>query len=236
MNPKKELRAQRHHLVALTMISDTHNRLGTIIDQLKPTENALNVLIFAGDATTQGSLFEFAIFAKEIEKVSTLFDHVLIVLGNHEFYGGVSVAKFKETLKSLQNVRILEEESYEINGLVFYGVSGYALGDEEDGRKYWVKIPEETDILVTHCPPFGILDKTKEGESAGSKGLREEVLTRVRPHFHVFGHIHEGNGTQHLQGTTFVNCASCDEKFKLKNGPFVFDSEGKEVPKIIPKL
>ena len=52
----------------------------------------------------------------------------------------------------------------------------------------WKELPK-VDILVTHGPPFGILDKTNEGKNAGSELLLKEVL-RLKPKLHLFGHIH----------------------------------------------
>jgi Icc-related predicted phosphoesterase len=47
--------------------------------------------------------------------------------------------------------------------------------------------------LVTHGPPYGILDKTDGGKHGGSEFLLKEVL-RIKPKLHLFGHIHEGRG------------------------------------------
>jgi Icc-related predicted phosphoesterase len=56
----------------------------------------------------------------------------------------------------------------------------------------WKNIPK-VDILVTHCPPYKILDKADSGKHGGSKALRNKVL-EIKPKFHLFGHIHEGSG------------------------------------------
>lgn len=51
------------------------------------------------------------------------------------------------------------------------------------------------DVMVTHGPPAGVLDKVvgRRGENVGCKFLMEAVR-RARPRLHVFGHIHEGYG------------------------------------------
>ena len=61
-------------------------------------------------------------------------------------------------------------------------------------QEKWAKIPDDVDILVTHSPPFGVLDKDSEGEQAGCRDLLETVTGRVRPRVHVFGHIHASSG------------------------------------------
>ncbi|PWY95550.1 hypothetical protein BO94DRAFT_552442 [Aspergillus sclerotioniger CBS 115572] len=50
------------------------------------------------------------------------------------------------------------------------------------------------DIMVTHGPPYGILDQVVPGHvSVGCEHLYRAVK-RARPRLHVFGHIHEGHG------------------------------------------
>jgi Icc-related predicted phosphoesterase len=70
--------------------------------------------------------------------------------------------------------------------------------------KHWKKIPANTDIQITHGPPYGILDKNRVGFSAGCQSLKR-VVKRIKPMLHVFGHIHERSGMVELVDTTFVN-------------------------------
>lgn len=53
-------------------------------------------------------------------------------------------------------------------------------------------IPDEVDIVITHGPPKGILDRCPEGNVGCEKLLR--AIRRVKPTMHCFGHIHEGHG------------------------------------------
>lgn len=46
---------------------------------------------------------------------------------------------------------------------------------------------------------------------------------RVRPLYHVFGHIHEGYGMWTDGTTAFINASTCNIKYKAENGPIVFD-------------
>ena len=70
--------------------------------------------------------------------------------------------------------------------------------------KHWKKIPANTDIQITHGPPYGILDKNRVGFSAGCPSLKRAVK-RIQPKLHVFGHIHEDSGMVKLERTTFLN-------------------------------
>ncbi|KAL8917095.1 MAG: hypothetical protein Q9172_005980 [Xanthocarpia lactea] len=57
------------------------------------------------------------------------------------------------------------------------------------------------DILLTHGPPAGILDRTRHGENVGCEHLLRAVR-RCRPRLHCFGHIHEGWGAQRTSWVT----------------------------------
>jgi Icc-related predicted phosphoesterase len=54
-------------------------------------------------------------------------------------------------------------------------------------------IPDDTDILITHTPPIGHGDLCCSGVRAGCVELLSTVQNRVKPKYHVFGHIHEGS-------------------------------------------
>jgi Icc-related predicted phosphoesterase len=86
----------------------------------------------------------------------------------------------------------------------------------DDIRKHWDKIPPSTDILITHGPPYGILDKTKRGELVGCKDILP-LIEKIKPRLHVFGHIHEENGMKKIGETIFVNGSVLDERYNLVN-------------------
>ena len=67
-------------------------------------------------------------------------------------------------------------------------------------------MPKEVDILITHTPPLGILDKNHKGKNCGSKSLKIIALNR-KPKYHIFGHIHEAYGMIKIESTTFLNVA-----------------------------
>ncbi|RMZ90811.1 hypothetical protein DV736_g1947, partial [Chaetothyriales sp. CBS 134916] len=49
------------------------------------------------------------------------------------------------------------------------------------------------DIMLTHGPPLGILDRTFRGDDVGCEHLRRAV-ERAKPRMNCFGHIHEAWG------------------------------------------
>ena len=66
-------------------------------------------------------------------------------------------------------------------------------------------------LLITHAPPYGILDQ--DGSiHYGSNELLSRV-TAVRPRIHLFGHIHKANGLEESGGTVFSNAAMMDEHY-----------------------
>jgi calcineurin-like phosphoesterase family protein len=102
-----------------------------------------------------------------------------------------------------------------------------------DIRDHWNLIPDNTDVLVTHGPPFGFGDEVEKFhnpevvEKAGDRDLYEAVL-RVRPFLHVNGHLHSGYGQRTLyhddgQSTVIVNASVLNENYKLVNKPIVIE-------------
>lgn len=82
-------------------------------------------------------------------------------------------------------------------------------------------IPEETDVLITHGPPFGILDRTISGLEVGCEDLLK-TIKKLKPKFHLFGHIHEAYGEENGINTTFINGSLLDEHYNLVNAPKEF--------------
>jgi|SRR5882757_196569 len=85
----------------------------------------------------------------------------------------------------------------------------------------WALIPDDIDILITHGPPYGILDLTDEGRCVGSKSLQMELFRRLRPKLLVCGHIHEAYGIEPPGGIVerAVNCSHVNEDYKPVNKP-----------------
>lgn len=73
-------------------------------------------------------------------------------------------------------------------------------------EKIWEGVPQNLDILVTHGPPFGVLDKSVFNPNAGSKTILEFV-ERAQIPLHIFGHIHEAKGDIQIGNTHFYNVA-----------------------------
>lgn len=116
----------------------------------------------------------------------------------------------------------------------------------EELLQKWNLIPEDTDILVTHTPPIGHGDLVCSNIRAGCVDLLNVVQQRIKPKYHVFGHIHEGNGIRYSNSIyntripfvdygvstdgkiIYVNGSICDINYMPNNLPIVFDVKKQE--------
>ena len=98
-------------------------------------------------------------------------------------------------------------------------------------RTAWARIPERTDVVVTHVPPLGLMDlgpvdpdgvQRRRGCSALLARLRQ-----VRPRLHLFGHNHHETGLRVVEGTTHVNAALLDDEYRLVRPPVVLELEAR---------
>ncbi|MCJ1453583.1 hypothetical protein MMC28_003930 [Mycoblastus sanguinarius] len=87
------------------------------------------------------------------------------------------------------------------------------------------------DVMLTHGPPMGILDRTSHGEHVGCEHLRRAVQ-RCKPRLHCFGHIHEGWGVERMYWKTEEATAHARDQQKiLQNRSAYYDvSEGSGSP------
>ena len=152
----------------------------------------------------------------------------MAIFGNHSWIG----EKARHRIPVMpDNFRYIQDESIELFGLKIYGTAwslpfnnwAFNLPEEELCRKF-AHIPNNIDILITHSPPFGILDSTPIKKNLGSKSLLEKVV-QVKPQFHIFGHIHHGYGqhTDKDNNITFMNVSLLDEGYNFVNEPMIIE-------------
>jgi len=208
----------------LVCLSDTHNAH----DGLRVPEG--DVLVHAGDFTGRGHRTEIEKFGKFFSKLP--HRHKVIVAGNHDF---MFEREPEEALALLGDVTYLQDSGVNIGGLEFWGSPwqpeyhnwAFNLPRGEEIAKKWSLVPESTDVLVTHGPPAGIMD---ELHSFGAIGCEELALARkrIQPRLHIFGHVHEGYGSQVDDGILSVNAANCNLWYRAVNPPVVVDWDGTE--------
>jgi len=202
----------------IVIISDTHG----MHDKLAIPEG--DILIHAGDMCNAGKLREVVEFNDWIGDLP--HEHKIVIAGNHDW---CFERQPNKTQAILTNCTYLQDSSVEIDGLKFFGSpwqpefcnGAFNIRRGHDLRIKWSTIPDDVDVLITHCPPFGFGDGTFYGESAGCVDLAKRVK-EIRPRLHAFGHIHEGYGRWDKGGTTYVNGSSCNFNYQPVNPPLVF--------------
>jgi Icc-related predicted phosphoesterase len=70
----------------------------------------------------------------------------------------------------------------------------FTVDTEEELASKFSLIPDDVDILVTHSPPIGVLDRTIDNRFVGSISLSAQLGFLNNLKIHVFGHIHESHG------------------------------------------
>lgn len=202
-------------------ISDTHGQHAS----LKLPKGDL--LIHAGDFTSQGTRREVEDFLHWFSR--QLHPYKILVAGNHDFF--LEEAAVEQILHILPpNVIYLNDSGAEVGGLRVWGspitpwFHNWAFNRDRgsDIKRHWDLIPGDVDVLITHGPPFGILDATVYGRKVGCEELRLRLDT-LQPRAHVFGHIHEAYGRFQSADTQFVNASVLNERYQLRNAPVVLD-------------
>lgn len=175
-------------------LSDTHN----CHHQLHDLPEA-DVVVHSGDFCMVGSEHEAIDFLNWLCDLP--YRHKIFICGNHDdcLYGANI-----EGLDS--NVHYLCNSAVEIDGVKFYGVPLFMADCITDNQtNNYANIPFNTDVLITHSPPFGILD-FDDNINYGSEELLELIST-LNLKAHLFGHIHTQHGIEIIGSTLFSNGA-----------------------------
>jgi Icc-related predicted phosphoesterase len=140
---------------------------------------------------------------------------VVAIAGNHDFV-------FQEHPQVLPPLpwHYLQDSGITVLGEKIWGTPwqpvffdwAFNLNEPELEQK-WQLIPEGTDILVVHGPPFGFGDLTVRGRRTGSPSLTRRI-EEIQPKLVVCGHIHEGRGMYRLGKTLVVNVSQVDARYQ----------------------
>jgi Icc-related predicted phosphoesterase len=177
------------------------------------------------DAQRQGMWLEMQ-FAPMLRMLGKSYKKIFIVPGNHDKVFAIYPKKVIQVLGNIKGVHVLVDSAVKYDGKKFYGSpwSSWFHGDhwvfnlpdisdpvDIEARKkirvIWENIPDDTDVLITHGPARGYLDKTDRGELVGCPILAYEVQNRVKPALHIVGHIHEDAGMMVAKGRITVNAS-----------------------------
>jgi len=190
-----------------------------------------DVLIIAGDLFYYEELDGIDKFCRWLRGQKA--GHKLVVAGNHDSRVFLNPEKRIDAIEKIKEAGgiYLEDETHVINGVRFYGIPWCEKRNKDKGtRGFWRnsqamkekanKIPLNTDILISHSPPRGILDLNFKNESCGSAALRErcemfKYNENFKPMVNIFGHIHEEKQKFIVnKKNTYINC-SCSEEWNV---------------------
>ena len=146
------------------------------------------------------------------------YPHKLFVAGNHDDYlhGGQI-----EDLPN--NCHYLCYSGVEIAGVQFWGVPLFIPDQKQEGLmlQFLKQIPENTGVLISHSPPYGILDFENE-INHGSIDLLQTVL-KIKPTYHLFGYVHAAYGIEKSNNTIFINSSLMNGMNEFVNKPILFE-------------
>ncbi len=205
-------------IVAISDTHEQHEQLGVL---------AGDVLIHCGDFCHGFHKRPGAVESVDAWFGRQDFDLILCIGGNHDF---AVESRTERGEPVFENATWLEDRELVHEGVKFYGspwlphLQGWAFYLTSDGlRRKWSLIPDDTDVLITHTPPFGILDMPRSrSTNCGCPHLLKRV-EEVRPRYHFFGHNHASAGVHEAEYTTFVNASVVDSRFRVARGAVVID-------------
>lgn len=220
----------------IAMISDVHNQWHNL------TIPPCDILISAGDYSGRGDMRTVIDFHQWLSKQPA--ECIISVQGNHELWVEKNWAEAASLVWGINpKIQFVREEAFEIKGVKFHCSAvtpefcNWAWNVERGPKiaRHWAAIPEDTEVLVTHGPPWGILDNVTPGEiNLGCKDLLNRIRALHHLKLHVFGHIHGGSGESKRvvnreevppRLVKFVNASICNEDYRPVNPVRVFDLE-----------
>ena len=215
-------------MTKIVCISDTHGKE-------VPDMPDGDILVHTGDYCSRGTYNEFVRFLEWLEFLKPKYKHIVCISGNHD-----RVAESEPDLVATNfaeaGITYLNDSGATIEGLKFWGspvspeFCNWAFNRNQlEIEEHWNLIPDDTQILLTHCGPFGILDKlskfgSEPGAHVGCRSLNKTIFTRLHSlKLNVYGHLHESYGIERdaKYGVAFVNASSLNEHYQQTNRPIM---------------
>jgi Icc-related predicted phosphoesterase len=194
-----------------------------------------DILLHAGDFTFEGKYAKISQFNHWLGTLP--HKHKIVIPGNHDLtfdpvtcLGGTLIAE-----DLITNAELLIHESIEVEGLKIYGEPStpwfydwaFNVQRGEGMKAIWDQVPEDTDVLLTHGPPYmhGDLTKGFRGGPPERVGCHDQLdlIKRLNLKMVVCGHIHSAYGVHACGDTLVVNASTCNEKYKPINPPVVIN-------------
>lgn len=217
----------------ITLISDTHTRHDEITNDLPGGD----LLIHSGDLMNSGKNIEdIKSFCKWFDSLDQ-YTHKVFIAGNHDRMFQEDPERAMEIVNSYKNITYLQDSWVEVgddNEMVkiygspwqpwFYDWAFNLQRNSIGLASKWEAIPEDTDIVITHGPAYGMVDTVagRQYDNLGCELLRER-LDLIQPKIHTCGHIHTGYGHILNEGTHYFNASVLDERYEYTQNPKTFD-------------
>jgi len=227
----------------ITFISDTHSKHNQITKDLLGGD----LLLHAGDISSMGYKHEIEDFCEWYNSLEN-YDFKMFIAGNHDWgfidrepffvHRSVLIPKStEEILNSYKNFEYLRDSSVEIQigdekPVKIYGSPwqpeffDWAFNLPRKGeelKRRWNNIPTDTDILITHGPAYGYLDKVIGRTDHLGCELLADRIKEIKPKIHVCGHIHTGYGYTFDGDTHYINASVLNEQYAYSNKPLTID-------------
>lgn len=218
-------------MTVLQIFSDIHTEClddsgRKLIESLNPNKES-RIAVVAGDIKTANRRGDVYMH------LADNFEHVVCVLGNHDYWKGKSSEPFLRVPAIPQNMHILENESIELDGIKFHGATGWFPHDEENAhfeymmpdfsriqdfnpwvyerneetRQYLEANVREDDVVITHHIPFEHLVAPRwRGDQLNRFFVAgfDRVHELCQPRLWAFGHTHDSSYGR--LGTTCYVC------------------------------
>jgi len=212
----------------ITFISDTHSKHHQITKDLPGGD----ILIHAGDMSSRGYKHEIEDFCKWFDGLDN-YDTKVFITGNHDWGFQNHPEQTMQIINSYKWFNYLQDELFMVGEnyddmIKIYGspwqpeFHNWAfnlprMGDQLKAK--WDLIPMNTDILITHGPAWGYVDKVVgQTKNLGCELLADRIKV-VKPKIHVCGHIHSGHGYVFDGDTHYINASVLDESYYYNNEP-----------------
>lgn len=216
----------------ITFISDTHSKHNKITQDLIGGD----LLVHSGDLSSVGKEHEIRKFFKWFNSLNN-YTYKVFIPGNHDRYFELFPDTVRNLVAQYPNIIMLKDTEVILDGVKIYGSpwqpefcdwSFNLPANSKELERVWSFIPEDTDILLTHGPVFGTLDRVLgDYINLGCEKLKERMAI-VQPKLHCCGHIHSargymprgydsGNYTHHF------NACVLDEQYNYAYKPMTID-------------
>lgn len=220
-------------MTKIVAISDTHGR--TI-----PNLPKGDILISAGDWSGRGTFEETFRFIRWMESIRNNYKHIVCVPGNHDRWIQDNLSLAMEEFANSDLILLVDDFTI-IEGIKIYGhpwtpiFHNWAFNaDDKKRKKLLSNIPNDVDVLVSHGPPYGLLDELDEygsepGLNVGCQYLRDLVDNKSNKfQLLIAGHIHNQSGIIKHNNKLIVNAASLNEQYEIQDPYKVIYLENKK--------